>query len=149
MAENIHALSAGFTALADGAERCDAMPIITNLPYDARSQAGQSAIAASGSALNDRVQFALDNSLLPPRAAKAVQKLDGAGCRRNAEGVRDQQEDHGRLEEVDHLLAKHDCLQSAGSPIACFDGHTFDDLIGAIYCAWVVRDTDVVALPEP
>jgi hypothetical protein len=59
--------------------------------------------------------------------SKAVQKPDGAGFRRNAEGVRDQQEDHGRLEEVDHLLAKHDRLQSAGSPIACFDGHMFGD----------------------
>ena len=27
-------------------------------------------------------------------------------------------------------------------------GRTFDDLIGAIYCTWVVQDTDVVGPPE-
>jgi hypothetical protein len=28
-------------------------------------------------------------------------------------------------------------------------GYIFNDLIGAIYCIWVARDTNMVALPEP
>ena len=48
------------------------------------------------------------------------------------------------------LLAKHGCLQSVVSPIArCRTDTSWINWIGAIYCTWVVRDTDVAALPEP
>src|SRR5215470_16873928 len=86
------------------------MQVITKSPVRRSNRANQPATAASGSALNDRIQFAFENSLLTLRATKDVQEPDGVSCGRNAEGIRDQQEDHSRLEKIDHLLAKHGCL---------------------------------------
>src|SRR4029077_16762454 len=48
------------------------------------------------------------------------------------------------------LLAKHGCLQSVVSPTArCRADTSSVILIGAIYCTWVVGNSDVVTLPEP
>jgi hypothetical protein len=62
-----------------------------------------------------RAQLALDESWLSTRGGDGIQQLHGARCCRNAQDIRDEQKDHGCLEKVYDLLAKHGRLQFSTS----------------------------------